>query len=200
MTSVYFLHLTHSAQCFFSSTRRALLSFQPVRGMLKFYLEITEKEDCLFIRLAYSDWRNLGSLPTLTEIFFLTFGKMLYFSTFLKTVLPFCYPMWIVIPHLKKRDTISFLLRIVLPVYTAVSAGLGLFPTMGLYSICDTMGLWYSSKPLDTTGILILLQLLPLRSQKYSGKVICESSKIKSCSPPTNKTLPSTKMSRFSHK
>lgn len=130
MISVYFLHLTHLVQCFFSSTRRMLLSFQPMGAMLVFCLEITKQEDCLFIRVVYWDSRNLSSFPTLTEILFLTFGKMLYFSTLLKTALLFCYPVWIVKPHLKTRDTISSLLPTFLPDYPAVSAGLGLFPTM----------------------------------------------------------------------
>lgn len=62
MISVYFLHVTHLAQCFFSRTRRKLLNFQPIRSMLKFYLGIT-KEDCPFIRVAYSDSRSLGLPP-----------------------------------------------------------------------------------------------------------------------------------------
>lgn len=200
MISIYFLHLPHLVQCYFSSTRRTLLSFQPMGDMFEFCLEITKQEDCLFIRVVYWDSRNLGSFPTLTVILFLTFGEMLYFSTLLKTALLFCYPVWIVKPHLKKRDTISFLLPILLPDYTAVSAWLGLFPTRGLYRVCDTMELWYSSKPLDITGLLILVQLLALRSQKYWGKVICDSSKIKSWTPSPDKTLPATKMSGFSHK
>lgn len=62
MISVYFLHITHLAQCFFSHTRRMLLNFQPIRSTLKFYLGIT-KEDCPFIRVAYSDSRSLGLPP-----------------------------------------------------------------------------------------------------------------------------------------
>lgn len=61
--------------------------------MLEFCLKITKQEDCLFIRVVYWDSRNLSSLPTLTETLFLTFGKMLYFSTLLKIVLLFCYPV-----------------------------------------------------------------------------------------------------------
>lgn len=154
MISVYFLCLPHLVQRFFSSTRRMLLSFQPMGDMLEFCLEIT-KEDCLFIRIVYWDSRNLSSLSTLTEIFFVTFVKMLYFSTLLKTALLFCYPVWIVKSHLRRRDTISFLLPIFLPDYTAVSAGLGLLPTMGLYRVCDTMELVQlkSSRHYWTTNI-----------------------------------------------
>lgn len=200
MISVYFLPLPHLVQCFSTSARRMLLSFQPMGDMLEFCLEITKQEDCLFIRVVYWDSRNLSLYPTPTKILFLTFCKMLYFSTLLKTDLLFCYPLWIVKPHLKNRDTISSLLPIILPVYTAVSAGLGLFPTMGLYSVCDTVEIWYSSKPTDTTGLLLLVQLLALRSQNYWGKVICQSSKIKSWSSRPDKILPATKTSGFSHK
>lgn len=93
MISVYFLHLLCFLQCFLLSTRRMLLSFQPTGDMLEFCLEITKQEDCLFIRVVYWDSRNLGLFPTLKEILFLTFGKMLYFSTLLKTALLFCYPV-----------------------------------------------------------------------------------------------------------
>lgn len=49
MISVYFLPLPHLVQCFFSSARRMLLSFQPMGDMLEFCLEITKQEDCVFI-------------------------------------------------------------------------------------------------------------------------------------------------------
>lgn len=48
MISVCFWCLTHSAQCFLSSTSSPLLRFQPVRSIGKCYLEITKEEDRLY--------------------------------------------------------------------------------------------------------------------------------------------------------
>lgn len=79
MISVYFLPLPHLVQCFSTSARRMLLSFQPMGDMLEFCLEITKQEDCLFIRVVYWDSRNLSLYPTPTKILFLTFCKMLLF-------------------------------------------------------------------------------------------------------------------------
>lgn len=138
MNSVYFLHVTNSAKHFFSSPRRMLLHFQPIRGMLKFCLEITKEEDCLFIRIVYWDSRNLGSLRTLTEIFFLTFGKMLYFSTLLKTLLLLCYPAWIVISHLKKERYHFFFGRHCLACLYYSLCRIGTFPHYGF-----TQHLWH---------------------------------------------------------
>lgn len=155
------------------------------------------------IRVVYWDSRNPGSLPTLTEIFLFDVWQndlFLHASENGVAVLLSC--MNCDTPSERERYHFLFSAYRFACLYCSLCR-IGTFPHHGFIEC-----LWYNtalvqlktSRHYWNTNI-ILVQLFTLGSQNYWGKVIHESSKIKSCSPPrTDKTLPTIEMSGFSHK
>lgn len=154
-------------RCCFSATREMLLCSYPTRGTLKLSIEITKKGWLSFDQSSVLGLNKSRLAPNSDGDFVCDIWQKVLFPTFLTTAFLFCYPTWIVIPHLKRRDSISFLLRIVLPLYITVLAGLGLFPSLGLCSVRGTMGPCGISEPLDAAWIVILVQQLPPRLLNY---------------------------------